>query len=136
MHNPPPMSQGRRLFLVAAAVAALIGCGSATDDRPAKWSFISATITEPSCATVNCHSAVAQKAGVDLHDRDTGYKSLTVPHFATLYDQTDPTSAPVLLLMRAVGSQRMPPDVPLPEADILLIQNWINSNLPNVPNNN
>jgi len=35
-----------------------------------------------------------------------------------------------------VGSHRMPPDVPLPEADILLIQNWINSNLPNVPNNN
>ena len=27
--------------------------------------------------------------------------------------------------MRGRGSIRMPPDVPLPEADIMLIQNWI-----------
>ena len=67
MHNPPVLS-GRRLFrcslvaLVALAAAALVGCGTTTDDRPAKWSFISPAITEPSCATVNCHSAIAQKA--------------------------------------------------------------------------
>jgi len=131
MHNPPPMSQGRRLFLVAAAVAALIGCGSATDDRPAKWSFISATITEPSCATVNCHSNVAGRAGVDLADRAIGYNDLTTRGFTRLADPTDPTSAPVLYLMRGRGSIRMPPDVPLPEADISLIQTWINAGAPN-----
>ena len=54
MHNPPPMITGPRLVLIAAAFAALCGCGSETEDRPAKWSFISAAITEPSCATVNC----------------------------------------------------------------------------------
>ena len=127
MHNPPPMLPGPRLVLLAAAVAALFGCGSATDDRPAKWSFISASITEPSCATVNCHSAVAQKSGVDLHDRATGWTSLTKYGFTTLADPNDPTSAPVLYLMRARGSIRMPPDVPLPEADINLIQTWINA---------
>src|SRR5262245_53655309 len=132
MHNPPMIRRG--LFLVAAAAAALIGCGSATDDRPARWSFISATITEPSCATVNCHSAVAQRAGVDLHDRASGYASLVGRGFATLTDPADPKSAPVLLLMRAQGSIRMPPDVPLPEADIVLIQNWIAAGTPD-PNN-
>ena len=78
MHNPPVLS-GRRLFpvaLVALVAAAVVGCGGTTDDRPAKWSFISAAITEPSCATVNCHSAIAQKAGVDLHDRASGYATL------------------------------------------------------------
>jgi len=127
MHNPPPMIPGPRLVLIAAAFAAICGCGSETEDRPAKWSFISAAITEPSCATVNCHSAVAQKAGVDLHNRATGYTSLTTKGFATLADPADPRSAPVLYLMRAQGSIRMPPDVPLPEADILLIQTWISA---------
>src|SRR5499427_11074867 len=99
MHNPPPMLPGPRLVLLAAAVAALLGCGSATDDRPAKWSFISASITEPSCATVNCHSAIAQKAGVDLHDRATGIASLKNRGFVIPGDTTH--SSPVLLLMNA-----------------------------------
>ena len=130
MHNPRPMLPGPRLVLLAAAAAALIGCGSATDDRPVKWSFISAAITEPSCATVNCHSAVAQRAGVDLHNSDVGYKSLTARGWTKLIDPNDPTSAPVLYLMRAKGSIRMPPDVPLPEADIDLIQRWIGAGAP------
>jgi hypothetical protein len=122
MHNPPMISR-RRLFFVAAAAAALVGCGSATDDRPARWSFISATITEPMCATVNCHSAIAQRAHVDLHDRASGYRDLVGRGFVTLGDQTG--SSPVLFLMNGQGSQRMPPDAPLPQADITLIQRWI-----------
>src|SRR5262245_26962022 len=136
MHNPP-MIPGRRWALVAAAAAALIGCGSATDDRPPKWSFISAAITEPSCATVNCHSAVAQRASVDLHDRATGYASLVSRNFVVACDQTmmpcTPTTtpceqtdaSPVIYLMCGKGSLRMPPDNPLPEADIALIDRWI-----------
>ena len=31
----------------------------------------------------------------------------------------------ILYLLRAQGSQRMPPDQALPEADIRLIQTWI-----------
>lgn len=121
MHNPP-MTRRPGLALLAVA-AALIGCGSASDDRPAKWSFISATITEPSCATVNCHSAIAQRAAVDLHDRATGFRDLTQRNFVIPYDQTG--SSAVLWLMRGQGSVRMPPDAPLPEADIVLIDNWI-----------
>src|SRR3954467_8639829 len=117
MHNPP-MILARRFRLVArvalVAVAALtLGCGDATDDRPAKWSFISATITEPSCATVNCHSNIANRAAVDLADRNTGWTDLVNRGFVIPGDTTG--SSAVLWLMRGQGSLRMPPDAPLPE---------------------
>ncbi|SRR6266496_4025372 len=121
MHNPPVLS-GRSLLLVALAAVAVVGCGGTTDDRPAKWSFISPAITEPSCATVNCHSAIAQKAGVDLHDRAAGYATLEGRGFV---DPTTPDASAVIFMMRGQGSLRMPPDEPLPEADIVLIRNWI-----------
>ncbi len=118
-----------RLACAAAAAAALAvlpilatGCGGATDDRPARWSFISATITEPSCATVNCHSAITHQSGIDLSARAVGYQSLVATYFVFPYD---PQNSPVVTLMNAVGSIRMPPDNPLPEADIQLIESWI-----------
>ena len=125
MHNPPMTSP--RLAWVAAAAAALVfaaaGCNGATDGRPARWSFISATIMEPSCATVNCHSAITHQGGVDLSARQVGYQSLVPTFFVFRYHAED---SPVVKLMNAEGSIRMPPDNPLPEADIVLIENWIN----------
>ena len=133
MHNPPMIPVRRsgvsKFALLAAAAAAMIGCGSATDERPVRWSFISATITEPSCATVNCHSDIAERADVDLHDRDSGYRHLVTRNFVIPGDQT--SSSALLYLLRGQGSLRMPPDSPLPEADILLIDAWIKNNAPN-----
>ena len=114
-----------RAFVVAAALFGVTlgaaGCGG-QDDRPARWSFISAAIIEPSCATVSCHSAVTQMAAVDLSARGVGYHSLVDRHFVI---KGDPSNSPVMFLMEALGSQRMPPDVPLPGADIELIGRWI-----------
>jgi hypothetical protein len=107
------------LFVLAAS-----GCGTSIDDRPVKWSFISATIIEPNCATVSCHSAVAQRAGVDLHTRDIGYNSLIKGHFVF---PGDSAHSELTYLMNAQGSIRMPPDVPLPEVDIDLIRRWIDA---------
>jgi hypothetical protein len=136
MHNPamlppgaPGSNRGRVPARALAAGVALLGiaigaagCGSDNDDRPARWSFISATITEPSCATVSCHSAVTQMAAVDLSARDVGFNSLVGRNFVI---PTDPSQSPVMFLMEAMGSQRMPPDLPLPGADIQLIGRWI-----------
>src|SRR4051794_25485199 len=123
MHNPPVPS-GRSLLLVALVAVAVVGCGGTTDDRPPQWSFISPAITEPSCATVNCHSAIAQKAGVDLHDRAAGYATLVGRGFV---DTANPDGSAVVHMMRGEGSLRMPPDEPLPNADIELIKSWIAS---------
>ena len=78
MHNPPMLSPRLACLAVVAAALSIVvsGCNGATDDRPATWSFISATITEPSCATVNCHSAITHQGGVDLSAREIGYQTL------------------------------------------------------------
>jgi cytochrome c len=134
MHNPPMIparngiSKYRLLWAVAAAVL-IAGCGFETDDRPAKWSFISATIIQPSCATVNCHSEVANRAGVDLHDRATGYKDLVDRRFVIPGDQTGSSS--LLYLLQGRGSISMPPDAPIPAVDTALIDEWIRAGAPN-----
>jgi hypothetical protein len=114
-------------------VACLAGCGGA-DNRPAKWSYIAPGIIEPNCATVSCHSAVAQRAGVILEPAQTAYNTLTKRRFvaicapdagSTCTSDTAVATSEILYLLRAQGSQRMPPDQALPESDIHLIQNWI-----------
>jgi hypothetical protein len=123
--------------LLGLAVGAS-GCGKATDDRPATWTFISTAILEPSCATANCHSALAQRASVDLSTRATGYHSLVDRKFV-ISQAADPIApaddrvarSPVIHLMHAEGNLRMPPDMPLPEIDIQLIENWIRAGAAN-----
>jgi hypothetical protein len=114
--------------IAALSAVAGAGCGGSTDDRPAKWSFIAATIIEPSCATVNCHSALTQRAALDLHDRESGYYALVNGKYVIA---SDPEQSTVIQVMNAQGSTRMPPDVPLPTADIALIESWIASGIPN-----
>ena len=122
MHNRA-MFFPRLAGLAAVAAVAAAGCG-ATDDRPATWSFVSATIVEPSCATVNCHSQVTQRAGLDLHAREIGYYTLKNGFYVIPRDSADSSLTAVL---NASGSLRMPPDNPLPSADIQLIEKWIDS---------
>ena|SRR6188768_4429247 len=119
MHNPP-MTLPRPVPWLGLALLlstwGVVGCGSLNDERPAKWSFIYATIVQPQCATVNCHSEIAKKGSppTDLHDRDLGYCAIG--------------SNFVPYLVGDVGdTRRMPPDGPLPAADIELITAWADS---------
>lgn len=115
------------LLGMLSALAVVPACGS-TDDRPARWSFISSAIVEPGCATVNCHSSVSAKAGVDLHARDIGYYTLVNALYVI---PGDPQQSALLSLLNAQGARRMPPDAPLPQADIDLISAWISAGAPN-----
>jgi len=102
-------------------LGALAGCGSATDDRPPRWSYISPAIIQPNCATASCHSDIAQRAGVNLSNIQKGWDSLVGRFFAIA---GDPNSE-VINLMHATGARRMPPDFALPETDIQLVVAWI-----------
>lgn len=117
----PPCRLRSLGVVMALLLGAAAGCGS-TDDRPATWTFISGAITVPGCATANCHSALADRASVDLSGRDVGFFSLVNRGFVT---SGDAARSEVLTLMRAEGNLRMPPDEPLPEVDIQLVEKWI-----------
>jgi hypothetical protein len=144
----PSRRPAGRIVLALAVIglaSAAIGCGSSTDSRPATWSYVSTAILQPSCATANCHSALAQRAQVDLSTRAAGYHSLVDRHFviskaavtdggaaavnagaqAYLTDDQRIERSQVINLMHAEGNLRMPPDMPLPETDIQLVERWI-----------
>jgi hypothetical protein len=115
-------ASSRLIGLVLVLGGVFAGCGSAEDSRPAKWSFISPVIIQPSCATANCHSQLAERSGVTLDTVADGYQQLTQRHFVL---PNDPDGSALMALLRGQGSRRMPPDFPLPEVDIELIGAWI-----------
>jgi hypothetical protein len=137
--------------LGALAIACSLGCGGTTDDRPAVWEYISPAIFQPNCATVSCHSPASAVAGLDFSNMERGYTSLTglwvwivdmngtTDMGCMLIDGTrvcqrgnrplvtpyDPSQSLLIHMLRAQGAARMPPDRPLPEADIELVERWI-----------
>lgn len=114
-----------RLLLVLSASVAM-ACTGDPSDRPTTWSYLHAAIVAPNCATSSCHSAVAQAADVRLDDPDTAYDVLVARQFVI---PGDPGST-LLLLLEGDERRRMPPDAPLPAADIDLVRAWIEAGAP------
>jgi hypothetical protein len=94
---------------------------------------------QPNCATSSCHSRGTAVAGLDLSTAEAGWKDLLeqrlpgvpgspmgrpmVPR--QLIIPGNPGQSRVVNMLRAFGAARMPPDRPLAEADIALVEEWI-----------
>jgi hypothetical protein len=122
------------LTLAGAAAVAIGGCGE--DDRPASWSYIHTAIIAPNCATSSCHSESTAQAGVRLHSVEAAYTILV----GRACESNDPPGSAVgnfvrpgqpdrsqlMYLLEGVEVKRqMPPDRPLPDRDIGLVERWI-----------
>jgi hypothetical protein len=119
MLDHPRVRSPRALLLTCSAALAL-ACGGA-DTRPADWSYIHAAIVAPSCATASCHSAFVAAGGLAFDDAaETRRLWVTRPYVTP----GDPNSA-LMALLEGRERDRMPPDAPLPQADIDLIRRWI-----------
>ena len=137
MHNLVAVND-RFLGALALSVVVMGACGG-EENRPATWSYISPAIIQPNCATGSCHSRAAAVAGVDLSEKTEGWKSLRNQHLPggrassypaeqparPLVTPGNPTESRLLNMLRGIGANRMPPDRPLAEADIDLIEAWI-----------
>lgn len=102
-------------------VGLVSGCAEDPRERPATWSYVHAAIVAPSCATSSCHSDLAETAGLSLDDRDAALVQLVERRFVI---PGDPGST-LMMLLEGDERDRMPPDAPLPQADIDLIRIWI-----------
>ena len=106
---------------------------------------------QPSCASASCHSRAVAAAGLDFSNPVRGFTSLTglwvwivdptgaIDQGCRELDGTrvcqrehrslvipfDPAQSRLIQLMRARATPRMPPDRPLPEVDIRLVEAWI-----------
>lgn len=105
------------------AVACVIASGACVspDERPATWNYVHAAILVPSCATATCHSSIAERGGVVLEDPDDAYQTLIDGGYVVPGDD----NSTLLFLLTGEERVRMPPDGPLPEADVELIRTWI-----------
>ena len=125
MEDPsrPPHRRRWVLLCLGALVAA---CTGDPADRPATWPYLHAAIIAPNCATSSCHGARARTAGVVLDDADEAYGALLDRDFVV---PGDPSST-LMSLLEGDERRRMPPDAPLPAADIALIRAWIEAGAP------
>ena len=110
----------RAVWLLVLACAA--GCATDEDPRPASIAYLLPAVLRPSCATGSCHSR-ATRAGDLLLDGDPATVRAQLVAKKLIYPSRP--ASPLLVLLRGTFGDRMPPDAPLPEADIELIERWI-----------
>lgn len=102
------------------AVLAVAACGTTPDERPATAEVVVFSILAPSCGQVQCHSTTTNLEGYAFDTFDAAKDSLR--------DLVGPTAAQSELVdVLHSDSKRMPPDSPLAEEDIVLIETWIDS---------
>lgn len=126
---------GHRAFLWLGLLGvSLIGCDT-VDDRPASWSYVHSAILRPSCATAACHSELGSQAGIDLSTPAAAYVFLTgrvcgAPSLpgeppGNFVSPGHPEASQLMYLLRGDQIAIMPPDVPLPDVEIAIVERWI-----------
>lgn len=115
---------------VLALACAALGACEAVEDRPATWSYIHATIIEPNCTTSNCHTDISRAAGISFDDPDESCQCLTgttcgdlVPGGYVVAGELE--TSKLWYLLRGDEVPIMPPDVPLPDSEVEIVERWI-----------
>ncbi|CAN5871968.1 hypothetical protein BH11MYX2_BH11MYX2_08620 [soil metagenome] len=113
----------RSMYCLAFVALAFLGaaCGTSPDERPVTIEEVSLGILAPTCGQVQCHSTTTRTAGYAFDTLAASKKALL--------ELTQDTAARSKLIevMRESGGSRMPPDSPLAEEDITLIETWIDA---------
>jgi hypothetical protein len=106
------------LLLVAA-------CGTTPDERPVTIEVVSLSILAPTCGQVQCHSTSTHLQGYAFDTLAEARTSL-----AKIVKPGDPDRSKLVDVLHETGDKRMPPDSPLNDEDIALIEAWINAGAP------
>lgn len=119
---------------------ALAACaGDSVDDRPLELDYLTQAVFAPSCGTTQCHSTFVQAAG-NVFDTPEGTRRSLLDNGLILFDSTkydpdDPPNADLIVWITEIdpfglGIGRMPFDAPIPNKDVLLLEDWIRAGAP------
>ncbi len=121
----------------ALALLALLGSAAceAPDERPAEWGYVYPALLRPACTTSSCHSNASAAAGLDLSTAPAAYSYLLgracqapanpQDAFGNYVVPFQPERSRLLYLLRGDRTIIMPPDTPLPESEIAIVEQWI-----------
>jgi len=92
-------------------------CGTSPDDRPATLEVVSLAVLAPTCGTVACHSSTTNVEGYAFDTLDGARAALRRLVRAGAPEQSK--------LLEVITSRQMPPDAPMADQDVALIEQWI-----------
>lgn len=110
--------------LVAALIPALAACGTTPDERPATVEVVALSILAPNCGQVQCHSTSTKLEGYAFDTLDAAKDALRQ------LVGTSTANSELVEVLHADGEKRMPPDSPLADEDIALVEAWIDAGAP------
>jgi hypothetical protein len=115
----------------ACALLALVAsCADQTDTRPETADYIIEAILVPFCGRAGCHTAETQPHNLAFDTIDNALAAMKSSDRGMALVVPGDASRSELVTILSNSSRIMPPDSPLPEANIELITNWVNAGAP------
>jgi Planctomycete cytochrome C len=107
---------------LASWMVVLVSCTSNPDTRPETAAYITQAILVPYCGRGGCHSTNTAAARLVF---DTLDGALAAMHDRAGVSPGRPDQSTLYTTLVTGARRPMPPDVPLPDADVELIRSWI-----------
>ena len=101
-------------------MALLSACGTTPDARPVTLEVVTLEVLKPSCGQVQCHSTTTARSG---------YVFDTVDGARTTF-QTQISPGDLSYVLHDKTEFQMPPDWPLEQQDIDLVDAWVSAGAP------
>ena len=110
-----------------------VACGVA-DDRPQTADYVIDAVLVPYCGRAACHSSASAARGLAFDTIPNAQQAFTAftRDGTPMVTPGDPTNSGLYRVL-VTSDRPMPPDVPLPDADIQLIKSWIENGAAGFP---
>ena len=100
------------LFALTCSAA----CGTSADERPATFEVVTLEVLKPMCGQVQCHSTTTKIEGLAFDTLDAARTSLREQGVGEI--------------LEVILDKEMPPDQPMADEDVELLERWIDANTP------